>query len=584
MRLRPLLMGLLSSTLMIACQISSLPRQRETPSPLPSSSPASPEMWGFASPSVTGTVNATPSLTWLPANPNALNSLPDFKVYLHPDSPLYVGDQISVEVIAPPTIDVNHQAITLSVDTPPRFLASTTFQPYGYESRQQATFYWVWNTSDASASEHTLTFSIPSRGWNWSESIALLPKEDLPLSEREAQWRTVETNCCLIYYISGSAADRDLQYLENLAEDEVASLKTQLPLQPKNPLGIAFIPRVVGQGGFTIQNAMISYLDRNYTAAEVPIILHHELVHVFDGLSGGDFKPTIFMEGLAVYLSGGHYQPEPLLSRAAGLIPMGRYIGLSDLANNFYLEQHEIGYLEAGALVEYMVQRWGWQPFLDFYRDIHHEKDDPQSQSIERALQAHFGISLMELENGFKAKLEEIPVNPTEIEALRALFDLYDTIRAYQQALDPAAFYENGWMVDVKELIQRDIVADYWRHPSGLTNITLETMLANAGKARQDGDTAYQMELTKAVQSVLEKIKAGETQPFAANPLAKTYWEIVNQLSQAGFEVQQIKLEDEEATVFVTKQSNFLIEVQLKLTPHGWEIQSINNNVAIMQP
>ncbi|MGB9591617.1 MAG: hypothetical protein ACPL1K_03785, partial [Candidatus Kryptoniota bacterium] len=458
---------------------------------------------------------------------------------------------------------------------PNQFLGSTTFQPFGYESRQQATFYWIWNTRGESAGEHRLTFSIPSQAWQWRQSVTLLPAAALPEQEKQAHWQKEETNCCLIYTMSGSAAQRDLAQLTEIVEEEFLSVQKQIPQQPKSTLGIAFIPRVIGQGGFADQNVTISYLDRNYTAGEVRTILHHELVHIFDGWQGGDFKPTIFMEGLAVYLSGGHYQPEPLLRRAAALLPLQRYISLPDLANDFYLEQHEIGYLEAGALVEYMVQRWGWQPFLEFYQTIHHEKEEEQSISIDRALQAYFQLTFSDLERDFLAYLKEIPVSISDQEKLQALIEYYDTIRSYQQALDRSAYYQSGWMVNVQELIDRNIVADYWRHPTSLTNIALETMLNRAAKAFQQGDIELQIELTKAVAITLSRLHAGNTQPFLAHPLAKTYWEIVQQLNQAGFEAQQIDLHEKAAVALVTKDSNALIKVYLQLNPNGWEIQSI---------
>ncbi len=156
---------------------------------------------------------------------------------------------------------------------------------------------------------------------------------------------------------------------------------------------------------------------------------------------GGDLKPSMLVEGLAVYLSGGHYKPEPLLPRLAALLPpeagcmpvaqalaggsaqavssrlcgLNRYIPLEDLLDHFYFAQHEIGYLEAGSLVEFMVDTWGWTAFSSFYRDIHPLEnptaqpagtDLSQSRAVEAALQRHFGLTLAQLEARFLASLE----------------------------------------------------------------------------------------------------------------------------------------------------------------------------------
>ncbi len=517
------------------------------------------------------------STPFIPATNPPSNSHPtnlNFQVYFHPDGSLYVGDQVSIEVVAPAELQLINQAITVTLDSPPRFLASTTFQPFGFESRQQATFYWIWNTHGQPAGQHWLTFSIPSLDWTWKQSVSLLPAEALPKQEQQAHWQSAETDCCVIYTLSGSAADRDQLQLSNLAEDEFQSVQKQIPQQPKNTLEIAFIPRVIGQGGFADQNVTISYLDRNYTAADTRTILHHELVHIFDRWNGGNFKPTIFLEGLAVYLSGGHYQPEPLLSRAAALIPLQRYISLPYLANHFYPSQHEISYLEAGALVEYIVQRWGWQSFMEFYQSIQQEKDEDQSNSIDRALRNHFHLTFAELERDFLARLKQLPTTKSDEEKLQALIEYYETIRSYQQVLDHSAYYQSGWMVNVNDLINRNIVADYWRHPSSLTNITIETMLNRAGQARQQGDTTLQNELTTAVSWTLERIRANDPQPFLSHPLAQAYWQIVKELKQAGFEAQRITVNGNSAQAFVTQNNNDLIEVNLQLNTNGWKIQS----------
>ncbi len=133
------------------------------------------------------------------------------------------------------------------------------------------------------------------------------------------------------------------------------------------------LPRLLGHGGFASREIAVSYLDRNYMAGDEATILHHEIIHILDSRLGGDLRPSALVEGLAVYLSGGHFKPEPILPRAAALLPaepgcvawsagstplppsapaegcgIDGYIPLRRLIDNFYFEQHEIGYLEAG--------------------------------------------------------------------------------------------------------------------------------------------------------------------------------------------------------------------------------------------
>ena len=118
--------------------------------------------------------------------------------------------------------------------------------------------------------------------------------------------------------------------------------------------------------GLPSSEISVSYLDRNYASNSWELVVHHEMVHAIDGHLGGDFRPTIFVEGLAVYLTGGHYKPEPLMPRAAALLPayLNQYIPLKTLADDFYASQHEIGYLEGASLIEYMVKTYGWDAVL----------------------------------------------------------------------------------------------------------------------------------------------------------------------------------------------------------------------------
>ena len=73
--------------------------------------------------------------------------------------------------------------------------------------------------------------------------------------------------------------------------------------------------------GLQSDGIWVSYLDRNYAGSNSEIVFHHEMVHVLDSRLGGELRPTILVEGLAVYLSGGHFKYEPLIPRAAALLP-----------------------------------------------------------------------------------------------------------------------------------------------------------------------------------------------------------------------------------------------------------------------
>jgi hypothetical protein len=171
---------------------------------------------------------------------------------------------------------------------------------------------------------------------SWTETVSLAPQSAAPPPEPGAHWATAESDCCLIYYITGTAGERDLEALLEMADAQAADATQRLGIQLAEPVQVIFLPRVLGHGGFAAQDISISYLDRNYAGSSPQIVLHHEIVHILDHRLGGDLRPSMFVEGLAVYLSGGHFKSEPILPRAAALRPPGAdciQAGLLDGAN-----------------------------------------------------------------------------------------------------------------------------------------------------------------------------------------------------------------------------------------------------------
>jgi hypothetical protein len=353
------------------------------------------------------------------------------------------------------------------------------------------------------AGDYNLTYAIAPDGMQWTQTVTLLPQEALPEAEAGARWAHAESDCCLVYYITGTDAERDLPEILSMADEQAALVEGRFQHHLTDPVTLVLLPRVLGHGGFTGEGIAISYLDLRYSGSDPEIVLRHELVHYVDHLLGGDLRPTILVEGLAVYVSGGHFKEEPLLPRAAALLKMGDYLPLEPLADNFYPSQHESGYLEAGALVEYMVQRWGWEAFQGFYRDIHSNGDN-QQEAIDRALGLHFGISFADLEAGFLDALRSQPEASKYDEDVRLTIAFYDTVRRYQQVLDPSAYYLAAWLPDGKQMRERGIVADYLRHPSAPINHILESLLVSADGHLRAGDYQATGIILQTVDRVLD--------------------------------------------------------------------------------
>ena len=410
------------------------------------------------------------------------------QVITHPDGPLYAGDQVSFEIL--PAAPMGDAQGSIRISFQGRVLGEASFSPFGLGKRNQATLWWVWNTLGLKPGPYRLTFTRLPDNFTWSETFRLHPANRVPSPEPGAHWAFSNTTCCIINYITGTAAERDLPLLSREANEASAAVASQLGSKLDKPIDLIFMPRVVGQGGFTTGSIYLSYLDDNYVASDMPTLIHHEFVHYYDNALGGGYRPAIFAEGLAVYLAGGHFKPEALAARAAALLSLGRYIPLHTVADDFYHQQHEIGYLEAATLVKYLVDTYGWKDFNAFYRSIPAPKDQSDSSVIDAALQEHFNISLTGLETAYLATLRSQPYTDSQRTDLQLSVEYFDTARRYQAALDPSAYFLTAWLPDGSAMRQRKIVADLLRHPNGWEDRLLVSLLDRAHGELFSGDYA----------------------------------------------------------------------------------------------
>jgi len=507
-----------------------------------------------------------------------------FEVKIHPDGPLYVGDWVSLEVIdnsgdalAGRSIDVSSGAVgTLLVE-------GEGFSPFGVGGRTQATLMWVWDTTGLEAGAHQLLLSIEPDGHEWTETVTLNSREELPPGERDAHWQLAESDCCVVHYISGTAAERDVDELLRAVDKQVAQVSQQLEYELEKPLSFTFFPRVLGHGGFAQEDISVAYLDRNYAGSNPEIVLRHEIVHALDARIGAGLRPTILSEGLAVYLSGGHFKPEQLLARAAALLEaqpgceqvdvtandLGQeacaldwYLPLDQLLDDFYFEQHEIGYLQAGALVEFIVETWGWEAFSSFYRDIHPVEEAPHESrleggshalAIDTALREHFDISIGELERMYIDAMQAVWLTSEHVLDVRSSVEYYETVRRYQNLLDPSAFFLTAWLPDNAQMRERGIVADYLRHPVEAENLALEVMLVEADEYLLADDYQPAQEILSGVNAVLAALENDEPEPFTANNLAQDYLQVVQSLVDAGYNPYKVSISENQARAFVTR-------------------------------
>ncbi len=416
------------------------------------------------------------------SSPPAISN--QFDVRFHPGPPLYAGDLVSVEVYSQAGANLQDQELAVSLaGSSPTVLGTAKFTPVS-GNKFLATLQWFWNTGGLAPGTYSLQFSITPAKTEWQQTVDL----EVAPPGADAHWITAKNSCCNVYVISGTAAERDLPLLLPEIDIQASQVQGELHHQLSKKIDINLLPVVLGQSGFTTDQIYVSYADLNYTDTNFLLVLHHEMVHFVDADMGGDLRPLILGEGLAVYLTGGHYRDEPLSWRAAALPELGPYIPLTNLADNFYSWQHEIGYLEASSLLEFMVHTWGWDAYNTFYRDIHPVAGGSEAQALDKALQVHFGLTLRQLDDRFLHFLLSIPVIPQLRDDVQLTADLFDTIRLFQQVRQPSAFFQQVWLPDAKQMRQRGIVADYLPRSISPKDEEIEISLVAAGNDWLKGD------------------------------------------------------------------------------------------------
>lgn len=425
-------------------------------------------------------------------------------------------------------------------------------------------YQWAWDTTDQEGT-HTITVELDSQDMiqindeNPDNNVASLdmivrPRELLPQNQANASWIEAESDCCRLHVISGTAAERDIEQLKDQVdsafENAAATLTTPLSASPYD---VYIVDRVIGQGGYAVEDMVISYLDRDYVGGGLEELLTHEAVHLIDQ----DFAPdrvTFLSEGMAVWVAGGHYQQQDLTQRMAALLEMGGYVPLTELIENFFAVQHEIGYLESGSLVGYLVETYGWPRVRDFYGNTSAGDGLTVTDAVDINMRELFGRTLEQVEADWLAYLASQPQDLAVAESLRMTIRYYDVMRRYQTLFDPMAYYLHAWLPLPADAAERQTTADFSRHPETETNIALESMLLAANELLWQGQYDRVNGLLDSINRVLNN------DGNFLDPLARSYLQIVRAAADEGYVVQRIDLNGNQAAASVSRPGSVRIE------------------------
>jgi hypothetical protein len=479
----------------------------------------------------------------------------DFHLSVFPDGPDYAGDWLGLQALADSSQASPRLQIRLdSPDGSP--LIEGGFPRSGLGDFWLGQWPWIWN-STGQAGWHTLYVNQAGGSGAGADPfrriypVQILPDALRPVLRRDARWRKTESECCIYYYLTGTESERDLAGLIDLTEQAYRAITARLTASPSK-LTVEFLPRLLGQGGLADGEGILSYMDRNATGMDFPVVLTHEMVHLVAGsnLPPGRTPPAFLSEGWAVYITGGHYRaPEPLADRAAVVYQSGAYIPLAALVDSFYAIQHETAYIEAGAFVEFLIGRFGWERVYAMFRDP--SSVQPASAGLDSILRTHLQTSLKECESEWLEDLRARAPSPDQIRDVQFTVSFFDDLRRYQSLYTPGGNVSAMWIPDPAAARKRGLTADYLPSPESDEAIALETMFRTVQWQSRALDWDAVRATLNAIERVLDAKERRAPDPAFASPLADDYRRLVHAILRSGYEPLDISLADGRAETTV---------------------------------
>jgi hypothetical protein len=385
------------------------------------------------------------------------------------------------------------------------------------------------------------------------------PASERPQQEADAAWRSHDIPCCTLHFISGTAAARDVDLIAERIQAAAEDFEDLTEVAIAHQLEVYFIDRMWGNGAFGGEGELlVAYTDRYYGPTVDLDGLHtlalHEFTHATK-IDQGAHGFFLYNEGLAVYLAGGHYKPEPLPERGAALHALGYFE-----PGSWDYPRHEASYLHGAAVVAYVVETYGWEAL---WRFVDEASGDPAyvPETLDAILQEIFGRSKEQFEADFVAWLQSH--GPGEqLDDLRLTLELQGLRRQYQDTYAPPPYFIFG---EADETFARpEFVPAVIREARAPANVAVELMIAHGQEAIVAGRYAD----AQAVVGALEAVLASGT---LTHPLAADYVAVVLALSEQGYETLSLDVRGDQAVAQVTRSAPALEAVSLSRVDGAWQ-------------
>ncbi len=352
--------------------------------------------------------------------------------------------------------------------------------------RDVSTLRYVWLLKSSYGDTLTLAQSMSS---------PQLVRDDSPPT---LDWRETRTGDISVRYLDSTPAARDVNAIKQIADDAITRSSLALDTPLSKPLTIYLVPRIFWQGGADFDKTIfISYADREYTGVSLADYISHEGAHALTndwgnlGAAGG-----MLAEGIAVYATGGHYQPDLLDQSAARLVQSPLFIPPTILRRDFANQQHEIAYTESGSLVRFLIDQFG----LDKFRALMRRPND---------WQGIFGKDFDALTQDWLSNLRALNASNDDVRRWQLKVRFYNLLRQYEERFDADARRLPG-----PDVAKWDAVLRRAMHaPSdNEDNRVLELMLLTAIESIENTRSAAQLHVAETYLADVErKVQAPNT-------------------------------------------------------------------------
>jgi hypothetical protein len=506
----------------------------------------------------TSTVSPSPTLepTLTPAPlPEEAKLQPAQEVKAYPGPEHYAGDVLSFEI---PSDNGVIEDVTVSMTLDDR----EPLEVYGTSSWNYVLLPLALDTTHL-IGEHTVKFQSADANVHAGYTFEVRPADQRPANETRAQWTTTQTDCCTFHYITETAAARDIDFISGHFQQAAEDFESMMQETIDSKMAVYILDRIWGNGGFGGNGQLvISYTDRYYGptmgSEGLETLARHEFSHAAGiGVPVAGSGVEFNYEGLAVYIAGGHYKPEPLDQRGAALYDLGYYVHVND-----FLPQHELAYLYPAAMLMYMAETYGTEKMWTFLGTDDNLEDDLPG-SLEGALQSALGVSLQEFDQGFEDWLES-KAPGEQLDDLRLTIELQDMRRQYQELYSPPPQFLLAAAQDAAA--RPEYLPIVIREADAPANIAVELIIANAQQAIIDGDYIRAEEFNKILADILSNGNLG-------HPVAREYLEVVLAAAAEGYEVVDLEIQEDRASARVNVAPPILIDLNFQKIDGTWQIQ-----------